>query len=186
MIERIGGPRGEILRETEPIAIYKGYDGEPVPFYPGGPLGIDWVDYLAFRFEDWLVLVYDYKGTSASGWRMSERDRATLARSLQGHTTNDGYLALAAAPPLELAKAGKHAGPEIRIGTGRPSIQLAPGANCRRAEANGVEDLDPTGRGMTWCDHDTDILVRVAAERGVLRELQETLQIRAATRNRDD
>lgn len=77
----------------------------------GGTVGF-WrtpdVDYLAFQFGSWTVLVYDYQDSAA---RMSEEQRSLWATHLRGHETSDGWMILEANPPLRLTPAGEHAGP---------------------------------------------------------------------------
>lgn len=64
--------------------------------------------YLAFEFGSWTVLVYDYGDA-----QMSQDDRELWATSFHGRKTNDGFLVLDSEPPLTLARAGEHAGPEL-------------------------------------------------------------------------
>lgn len=79
----------------------------------GGTVGF-WrtpdVDYLAFQFGSWTVLVYDYQDPGA---RMSEEQRSLWATHLRGRETTGGWLVLEAESPLTLARAGEHAGPRL-------------------------------------------------------------------------
>jgi hypothetical protein len=65
---------------------------------------------LVFRFGRWTIGVWD-------GGSMTKRDKAVWARSLSGAVTSEGYLVLSARPPLRLARAGEHAGPELMAET---------------------------------------------------------------------
>lgn len=58
-------------------------------------------DYLAFPFGQWTVLVYDYRLLTEA--RMTNLQRASWARSLQGRQTAEGFLVLKAHRPLRLA-----------------------------------------------------------------------------------
>ena len=47
---------------------------------------------------------------------MSEEDRALWATDFHGQDAKDGFLLLEAEPPLRLARAGEHAGPDLGSG----------------------------------------------------------------------
>ena len=103
-----GVPKGELAGEA-PLKTYRGVDGPPVEYWRNGASGHDPKSdrWLIFNFHPWYVLVWDEKGS------MSDQDLASWARRLAGVQTSDGFLRLSADEPLQLAKAGAHAGPEL-------------------------------------------------------------------------
>jgi hypothetical protein len=62
------------------------------------------------RFASWTVLVYDYQDPGA---RTTEEQRSLWATHLHGSETTGGWLVLEADPPLMLARAGEHGGPQL-------------------------------------------------------------------------
>lgn len=120
--------------------------------YPDGLGGIvgfwrlpadDQVDYLAFQFDSWTVLVYDY-GLGGAGPRMSDADRALWAANFRGRETADGFLVLEGIPPLRLARGGEHAGPSLGFGeVDERMLDLFPGkCTAYREGEDGVDDID--------------------------------------------
>jgi hypothetical protein len=104
-------PIGEVLGSYEgakQLAEYDDGHGGTVGFWRLPPDGI----YLAFPFGSWTVLVYDYAEAAA---QMSDQDRALWATNFHGQDAEDGFLLLEADPPLTLAEAGEHAGPELEF-----------------------------------------------------------------------
>lgn len=114
------------------LAQYEGVDGQAVGFWDLA----EWeqgTDYLGFQFGRWAVLVYDYAADGPMrGAAMTDAERASWAASFLGNETIDGFLLLEGGGPLQLARAGEHAGPQLSFGSvGRPpSLMLYPG-RCR-------------------------------------------------------
>ena len=99
-------------------------------------------DYLAFQFGSWTVLVYDYQEPGA---RMSEEQRSLWATHLHGRETAGGWLILEAEPPLILARAGEHAGPQLQFvipGKEFKEVLLFAGACTPIRAGEGFEEAD--------------------------------------------
>jgi hypothetical protein len=121
------------------------------------------VHYLAFQFGSWAVLVYDYAPGSLQP-PMTKGARQQWARSLRGHETGSGFLVLEALPPLQLARAGEHAGPELEFGTLDPRLLLLFPGPCepyRAGEGAFQEDelvevegivMSRSPEFASWCD----------------------------------
>lgn len=111
----------EVWNEHRPprlVAQYEGAEGAVV-----GLWDFDWNDtahYLGFQFGAWAVLVYDYVGAGA----MTDAERASWAASFSGSETDEGFLVLEGSGPLQLAKAGEHAGPHLTFAAGNPTRHL--------------------------------------------------------------
>jgi hypothetical protein len=140
---------------------------------------------LAFEFGSWTVLVYDYTLGSA-GPPMAEEERALWARSLRGRETSDGFLVLKARPPLRLASAGDHAGPELVFGNRDRMVLLFPG-RCK-AKPAGSEDVEVVN-GLhvsrspgfaSWCVPEASMVVHVYQGKAdtFIDQVLESLQIR--------
>jgi len=94
--------------QAELLADYGDGHGGTVGFWRLPPDGL----YLAFQYGSWTVLVYEY---AEEGAQMSDEDRALWATNFHGRDAEDGFLLLEAEPPLRLARAGEHAGPELGL-----------------------------------------------------------------------
>ena len=55
---------------------------------------------------------------------MTDQNLASWARGLAGAQTRDGFLRLSADQPLQLAKAGEHAGPELLFSDRRQMVSF--------------------------------------------------------------
>jgi hypothetical protein len=136
------------------------------------------VNHLAFQFGSWAVLVYDYYPLEGAGPPMSEDAREQWVRSLRGHETETGFLVLEALPPLRLARAGEHAGPELQVGNLNPRFVLLFPGRCEqyRAGAGGFEEdelaevdgivMDRSSWFASWCDPGGLMRVHVYQARG--------------------
>jgi hypothetical protein len=93
------------------INVYKDGAGEVIGLwrFPADPE----IDYLAFPFGEWTVLVYDYRVLRDA--RMTNRVRKLWATSLTGRETDDGFLVLTARPPLRLAAPASRYKPTLTL-----------------------------------------------------------------------
>jgi hypothetical protein len=114
-----GVPKGELVGEA-PLKIYRGVDGSPVEYWRSGSSGHDLKSdrWLIFNFHPWYVLVWDEEGS------MTDQDLAGWARGLAAAQTRDGLVRLTASEPLQLAKAGAHAGPELLFSDRRQMVSF--------------------------------------------------------------
>lgn len=171
----------------------------------GGTVGF-WrlpdIDHLAFQFGSWTVLVYDYQEPGA---RMSEEQRSLWANHLHGHETSDGWLVLEADPPLSLAHAGEHAGPELMFwfpGVDKGVLFFA--GECAPIEAGegykeeDIENVDGLAVARTkaangdrfalWCDPSVPMRVHVygGKDETLIDAVVDGLEIRSASSPRSN
>ena len=158
--------------EAELLAEYEDGHGGTVGFWRLPPDGL----YLAFQFGSWTVLVYDY---GKEGAQMSDEDRALWATNFHGRDADDGFLVLEAEPPITLAKAGEHAGPELEFWSRSgafESILFFPGKCTPYREADGGFDGIEMVNGLAvsresndfaaWCIPEASMTVHVNQEPG--------------------
>lgn len=150
----------------ELLATYFDADGQPVPFYrlPGVS-----IDYLAFQFGPWAVLVYDYVD-SRDGPRMTGEARQTWATALLGSVTDDGFLVLDAQPPLRLAQAGEYAGPHLGISGEDGGLSLYLDA-CEAAGVDRTEDR------VIWCAEPEGIRIHASGSPAFQAALPDALRV---------
>jgi len=125
---------------------------------------------LDFAFGPWTVEVYDYAADSPAA--MTRRERESFHAALSGHVTGDGFLVLTAAPPLELAEAGEHAGPALKFGT--PADRWVRLALERCGPA--AETTGPPGF-VAWCLSDS-IVAHAEGGRRFLAAAAEGIELR--------
>jgi hypothetical protein len=112
---------------------------------------------LVFAFGRWRLEVYDYAAGDPAA--MTDEERRSFQRSLSGHETDDGFLVLEASPPLRLAAAGEHAGPQLELGppSAPPWLTLSLHPCGPRAES--------TSPGFaSWCLSE-DVVVHATGDR---------------------
>jgi hypothetical protein len=149
--------------DAELLAEYEDGQGGAIGFWKLPPDGL----YLAFQFGSWTVLVYDY---GEQGAQMSDEDRALWATNFRGWNAEDGLLILDAQPPLTLARAGEHAGPELefwsRAGDFR-AVLLFPGECTPYGDemVNGLA-VDRAYGFAAWCIPHAYMRVHVYQEPG--------------------
>ena len=162
----------ESYDDAELLAEYENGRGGTVGFWRLPPHGL----YLAFEVGSWTVLVYDY---GDEGAQMSEDDRGLWATNFHGRATNDGFLILDSDPPLTLARAGDHAGPELefwsRVGDSR-GILLFPGECSPYQEGqDGFDHIEAVNGLMvsresddfaSWCVPEESMIVHVYQDPG--------------------
>jgi hypothetical protein len=141
----------------KPLAVYRGAHGQVVPYYAGTqerfPLLYSNMDYLAFRFGPWVVLVGDMVHSSYWTARMTNSQRATWARSFDAHIATGGYLVYRPHSPLTVSR-----GPiDIVLSHVGGSLEISGPVGCTASL------VSPTvNAGITsWCDPRSE--VRVAA-----------------------
>ena len=126
---------------------------------------------LDFAFGRWTVEVYDYAADSPAA--MTRRERESFRAALSGHVTGDGFLVLTAAPPLELAEAGEHAGPALEFGHAARQ-EGAAGARARAARP----PRPPSAPGfVAWCLSDS-IVAHAEGGRRFLAAAAEGIELR--------
>jgi hypothetical protein len=146
----------------EPIATYRGADGSRVSYYHANAAGRTVaLDYLVFQFGPWLVEAHDLQRSDPRNFedRMTEDERETWARNLQGRSDPSGFLVLDAQSPLTL-------GPieHFVLGPTDDGLIEVAGEYCGAPEADGPEPRyfpDPAGAGAAWCDPETGLHVSV-------------------------
>ena len=142
VIDRLGG--AELLDE------YPDGAGGFVGYWRPGD---DDVDYLAFQFGNWTVLVFDYRNTL----QMSDDHRALWATNFHGEQTAEGFLLLAADLPLELVYAGDYPVPlNITLRGADGEVELTPGPCQAGAIIAAVGETF-----ATWCSENGMMTVSI-------------------------
>jgi hypothetical protein len=154
---------------VEQLGAYPDADGNPVGFYHLADYGLE-VNHLAFEFDGWTVLVYDYRRSAG----MSDEQRATWARSFHGRVDQAGFLILTADPPLRLAEAGDHAGPSLSVGGEHAGLGLVVGP----CEPYDDPQEDPTSGQFSWCDPVAEMVVHASGDAEFIALMREQLEIR--------
>lgn len=143
------------FKGSGPLALYEGRGGAPVEEWEPPPDTFACPN-LVFRFGDWFI------GVRTCQDELSSEEKAEWARRLVGHQTEDGFLVLEAIPPLMIAQAGEHEGPQLWLqgpDRGSPFITLTPGpcAGPDEPAANQEIRVMPDGQrvsfariGKTW------------------------------------
>lgn len=168
-------PFGEVIDSyegAELLAEYEDGQGGMVGFWRFPPDGV----YLVFEFGSWTVLVYDNVEDEA---RMGDEDRALWATNFHGQEAKDGFLLLEAEPPLMLAQAGEHAGPELEFWSRSgdfSGVLLFPGECAPYHEGEGGFDHIEMVNGLAvsrdsddfaaWCIPHASMTVHVYQEPG--------------------
>ena len=112
----------------------------------------DEVDYLAFQFGDWSVLVYDYRNSL----QMSDEHRALWATNFHGAVTEEGFLVLSADHPLQLVFAGDYPAPlNMTMHGADGDVKLTPGA-CDPEVTDGIGD----DAFAVWCTGDASMTIQ--------------------------
>jgi hypothetical protein len=139
--------------DAKPIKVYRGANGEAVPFFHGYqsvPPVTAQLDYLVFQFGPWLVQVYDVRHSGDFELRMTDAQRAMWARSLTGTTDSSGYLVLHAQAPLSVdngLESGFGADPGNRV-------ELDPHLYCDQPESDTAHRRPSNSNGtfgLSWC-----------------------------------
>lgn len=141
---------------------YPGFDGSTVEYWRGPRAQ---PDFLVFRFGRWVVGAWD------RGYLTTE-EKALWARNLVGRESAEGYLVLSARPPLRLARAGGHAGPELMLGDSMRRMVLLIRGSCRRG---------PPSRSnwfSNWCMPHAGLRVHVYGNPRFAQAVLSSLKIR--------
>jgi hypothetical protein len=174
-----------------PLESYEGSDGIAVEVWEPAP-DTDFCPNLVYRFGAWFV------GVRTCQNDLSDQDKETWARSLEGRVTDDGFLVLSARSPLRLQETGGHEGPEMILGQGRWNwIEMKPGP-CSPDNLPDEEDMRTMSDGTvvsfsrtgganskvknnwfaTWCE-DHSVLIQVSeASRAFAEGAAEGLRMR--------
>ena len=132
----------------------------------------DEVDYLAFQFGDWTVLVYDYR----TGPRMTDEHKALWATNFHGEETGTGFLRLSADRPLELVYAGDYPDPlSMTLHGAVGQATLVPGT-CEP----GTLSVSGDGDGYaSWCTEAGDMAVYAYGPTDFQRAVETGLSVEA-------
>ena len=131
----------------------------------------DTVDYLAFQFGGWTVLVYDYR----NDLMMSDEDRALWAASFHGQESEAGFLVLTADYPLRLVFAGNYPAPlNMTLRGDDGEVKLTPGL-CDPSVTNGID----SDAFVVWCNEDANMTVQAYGSRDFQQAVLNGLVIRS-------
>lgn len=126
---RRGTPAEVVGRGSTLLGEYDDGKGGQVGFWR--PESLDELDYLAFQFDSWVVLVSDFRPGGVDPPMMSDTDRQTWATNFDGQETDEGFLRLSLDPPLELTPAGGYPSPmSLTLRGPDGSMTLTPEEQC--------------------------------------------------------
>jgi hypothetical protein len=145
------------LFQGKPLAVYRGANGQAVPYYSGTqeryPFLYTNMDYLAFQFGQWTVLVDDPAQSSYFTARMSNDQRASWAHSFDAHMTKGGYLVFRPLSPLRVERGAI----DVVLTHSDGSLEISGPVACSASQS-----VPTVNAGVTaWCDPGAG--VRVAA-----------------------
>jgi hypothetical protein len=137
----------------KPIAVYRGAHGQAVPYYAGTqeryPFLYSNMDYLAFQFGPWIVLVEDIAHSSYFTARMTGEERATWARSFDDRVTTSGYLVFQPHSPLYVVRAEI----DVVLKHDDDSLEISGLRACGASESPPTDNAGVTA----WCDTHADV-----------------------------
>lgn len=153
----------------KPIRTFRGANGTKVPYFDsGGPL-----DYLVFQFGPWMVSVYNHEPGDFED-QMSDKELATWARSLEGHTDKRGFLVLTAKKPLIVEPLI-----DFVFGTrvaGQNFLEIASPYCTGSAADTDVRRRFPNG--VAWCDPRSGWHVSAEGDPDFVQGISDDLQIK--------
>ena len=101
---------------------------------------------------------------------MTDEARQTWATALLGSVTEEGFLVLDAQPPLRLAQAGEHAGPQLGISGDDGGLSLYLDA-CEAAGVDRTEDRP------IWCAEPEGIAIHASGSPAFQAALPDALRV---------
>ncbi len=156
-----------------PLTTYRGIGGRPVPYYSGSqavaPFTSSAVNYLAFTFGRWAVLVPDPARAEPFATPMTPDERRTWAASFDAHTVKSGYLVFAPRHPLQIVR-----GPvDVVLRSAGGTIELAGAAGC----APGASTPEPIAGGVAWCSEPGRVRVSVTGDPAFVSQVGHSLTV---------
>ncbi len=131
----------------------------------------DEVDYLAFQFGNWSVLVYDYR----DDLQMSDEHRALWATNFHGEATGEGFLVLSAGHPLQLVFAGDYPAPlSMTLHGADGDVKLTPGA-CEPGVIDGIDG----DAFAAWCTVEANMTIQAYGTGNFQQAVAEGLVVRS-------
>ncbi|MBA2725359.1 MAG: hypothetical protein H0U53_05160 [Actinobacteria bacterium] len=170
---RRGGPEEVVGLFGSPrlLTDYPDDEGGRVGFWR--PEGWPDVDYLAFQFDSWVVLVYDYRTGLYGGDPMNDEGRQLWATNLHGQETDEGFLRLFADEPLQVAPAGGYPSPmNLTFFSPTGEIVLVP-ENC---DPGFVSPIDG-GEFTHWCDTSGLLSIRITGSPEYAQRVYDQLRV---------
>lgn len=138
------------------------------------PEGWSDVDFLAFQFDSWAVLVYDYRSAEYGGDPMSEQDRQLWATNLHGHETEAGFLRLSSDEPLQVAAAGAYPSPmSLTLWSPERALDLVP-EDCDPGFISPIDDGDDFSH---WCDSSGSLSIRITGPPDYAQRVHDHLRV---------
>jgi len=141
------------------------------------PEGWSDVDFLAFEFDSWVVLVYDYRSGEYGGDPMADEDRQVWVSSLHGRETEDGFLVLSADEPLHIAGAGAYPSPmSLTLWSEEGEMDLVPEV----CEAGFISPTDVINDGddfSHWCDASGLLSIRIGGPPTFAQRVHDHLRV---------
>lgn len=174
----IHGEATQLVGDSEVLAVFDDGDGEPVRLLRPEA---DYVDYFAFQFGSWAVLVYEYR---LGGPSLMENQRRALVEGLGGIETDDGYLRLETRDGVELSGAGENPIPLVLVMAGNSGrIELVPGTCDPASERPRDSGL---GAYAEWCDETGRMTVRALGSTEFVASIRESLVVESVSLAADE
>jgi hypothetical protein len=157
-----------------PLAVYRRAAGQGVPYYAGTQAKFPYtdpsVDYLAFSFGRWAVLVPDRRSDPYRA-RMTDQQRSTWASAFDAHVTKGGYLIFSPKPPLQVLRGAI----DVTLRGNDGLIEIAGPQTCASTQL--TPQLIPAGRA--WCDSGAGVHISVTGHANLVDPASSGLAIRS-------
>lgn len=141
------------------------------------PEGWSDVDFLAFEFDSWVVLVYDYRTGETGGDPMADDDRQVWVSSLHGRETEDGFLVLSADEPLRIAGAGAYPSPmSLTLWSEEGEMDLVPEV-CVPGFISPTDVIDDGDEFSHWCDASGLLSLRIVGPHTFAQRVHDHLRV---------
>lgn len=161
-----------LLGSPRLLAEYSDNKGGQVGFWR--PEGWPDVDFLAFQFDSWVVLVYDYRSGFTGGDPMSDEARRLWATNLHGQENDQGFLRLFSDEPLQVAPAGAYPSPmKLTLWSPNGEIDLVP-ESCDPGFVSLIDDGDAFSH---WCHSSGLLSIRIEGHPEYAQEVHDQLLV---------
>jgi hypothetical protein len=161
------------LFSGRPIAVYRGVHGT-VPYYSGAEAAFPYtapnMDYLAFAFGPWTVLVSDPVRSEYFTARMTTRQRGLWAASFDAHLSKSGFLIYTPRLPLRVVRGSI----DVTLRTDAGLVEIAAPQTCSARQTD-PQEIPP---GEAWCDRNSDVHLSVTGQPSFVGEASGSLDIR--------
>lgn len=161
------------LFSGRPIATYRGVRGT-VPYYSGAEAAFPYtapnMDYLAFSFGPWTVLVSDPVRSEYFTARMTAHQRRVWAASFDAHISKSGFLIYTPRLPLRVVRGSI----DVTLRSDAGLVEIAAPQTCSARQT----DPQEIPAGNAWCDGNSDVHLSVTGQPSFVSGASASLGIR--------